>query len=94
MVAIGAKISRRWRGAVRLLPRGVRQPGVPGAQQGGAVHPEPREARQWLIPLVGVNLVGADVYADVVDAPLEVNDGILEPVDAVVERGVSTVVLV
>ena len=28
-----------------------------------------------------------------VDASLEVNDGILEPVDAVVERGVSAMVL-
>ena len=40
-----------------------------------------------------LNFVGAYMHADVVDVPLEVNDGIFEPVDAVVEWGVSSMVL-
>ena len=60
----------------------------------GAVHPGPRGARQRLVPFVGINLVGKDVHTDMVDASLQINDGILEPVDAVVERGVSAMVLV
>ena len=60
----------------------------------GAVYPGPRGARQRLVPFVGINLVGKDVHTDMVDASLQVNDGILEPVDAVVKRGVSAMVLV
>ena len=60
----------------------------------GAVYPGPRGARQRLVPFIGINLVGKDVHTDMVDVSLKVNDGILEPVDAVVERGVSAMVLV
>ena len=41
-----------------------------------------------------LNFIGAYMHSDVVDVPLEVDDGILKLVDAVVERGVSTVVVV
>ena len=41
-----------------------------------------------------LNFVGAYMHADVVDVPLEVDDGIFKLVDAVVEGGVSTVVVV
>ena len=87
------RMRSRW-GAVRPWPRVVCQQGALEARcKEGAVHPGPREACQRLVPLVGINLIGTDVYTDMVDASLEVNDGILEPVDAVVERGVSAMVL-
>ena len=53
--------------------------------EGGAVHPGPREARQWLVLFVGIDLIGTNMYADVVDVQLEISDGIIEPVDASVQ---------
>ena len=46
----------------------------------------PQGARQRLM-----NFIGAYMHSDVVDVPLEIDDGIFELVDAVVEGGVSTV---
>ena len=79
---------------MRPWPPGCVSKSAERAVRRGAAYPGPRGARQRLVPFVGINLVGTDVYTDMVDASLEVNDGILEPVDAVVERGVSAMVLV
>ena len=40
-----------------------------------------------------MNLIGTNVHTDMVGVPLEVNDGIFEPVDAFVEWGVSSMVV-
>ena len=58
------------------------------------MHPGPREARQWLVLFVGVDLVGTDMYANVVNVQLKISDGIVELVDAVIQWGVFSMVLV
>ena len=49
---------------------------------------------QWLGLVVGVDLVRADVHPDVVNIQLKISDGIVELVDASVQWGVFSMVLV